>query len=83
MGLGYQLRVTPKEINNPGRDQQTMALGLYLACLFLSIKFYWQSPMPIHFCIDSCCFHTTMAVLTSCDRDYVAYRLKYLLSVPL
>lgn len=38
--------------------------------------------MPSPFCIGSDCFCNTVAVLSSFDRDYMAHRLKYLLSGP-
>ena len=41
---------------------------------FLWIKFYWNTPMPICFCILHAWLCTTMAELSSCYRDFMACR---------
>lgn len=41
------------------RYQQAMAHGPNIAsCVFLWIKFYWDTVMPIHWCIIYVCFQT-------------------------
>lgn len=39
--------------------------------------------MPIHLCIVSGCFLTTMAASNICDRNHTTHSLKYSLSGPL
>lgn len=39
-------------------------------------KFYWNTAKCIHLHIDYDCFHTAMAELSGCNRDYVAHRSK-------
>ena len=43
---------------------------------FLSIKFYWNTDMPIYLCIICGCFWTTMTKLNSCDQDHMAQKRK-------
>lgn len=63
-------------------DQQTMVHGPNSATACLSIKFYWKSVTPIRVCF---CFlysytHTTVAVLSVCERDCMSRESqKYLL----
>lgn len=57
------------------RGQQTTAYGLDSACwLLLQTKFYWSTISPIHLCIAYCCFHTTKAELSSCDKNHVDHK---------
>lgn len=53
------------------RGQQTMAHGPYLAlCLFLWRKLHWNTAMLIHLYIESGYFHSMMADLSRCHREY-------------
>ena len=41
-------------------------------CRLLSIKFYWNSAMPIHLHTVYGCLHSVTADLSSCNRDHLA-----------
>ena len=45
------------------------------------VKFYWNTGMPIHFCVVCGCFCITVAELSSCNRDHDLQSLKYLFFV--
>ena len=36
-----------------------------------SVKLYWDTVTPIHFCIVSGCFPASKAEVSSCDRDHL------------
>lgn len=40
----------------------------------ISVKFYWNTAIPICLCIVFGFFRTTMAELSSWDRDYVVHK---------
>ena len=54
------------------RGQQTKTHGSNWPPPVLSIKFYWPSAMIIHFCIVYGYFHTSVAQLSSSDRNGMA-----------
>lgn len=65
------------------RSKQAMVHVPNLACcLFVQIKFYWNTSLSIHLSHVSSCFHTAMAelVLSSCERFQSQQSLKWLLS---
>lgn len=54
------------------RHPQTRAHGSNLTrCLFVYIRLYWNTAIPICLCINEH-FHNTMAELSGCNRDHVA-----------
>lgn len=50
-------------------DQELAKYGLWAGYLFLKIKFYWKTDMPIHFWIVFGSFPITMIELSHCNRD--------------
>jgi hypothetical protein len=54
---------------------QTVVAGLNPAHhLFLQIKFYWNTAIPICSCVVYDCFHTTMAELSSHDKNHTVLK---------
>lgn len=52
-------------------------------CLFLLIKLYWKTAMPIHLCIIYGCSHTAIAKSNCCNRDHLAVKSKIFIFFPL
>lgn len=53
------------------------------SCLSLCIKFYWHMAMPIRLHFAYGCFCTTIAESSSCDRDSLTCKAKYIYYVAL
>lgn len=65
-------------------DQLTVIpLGQMFSTYLIFNKVYCNIATSIYLCTIYCCFHTTIANLPSCNRDYSWQNLKYLLFSPL
>lgn len=62
---------------------ETMACGLNSAhCLFLQIKFYWSTALPVCVCIFCYCFHSIMVIVKQL-KQRLPIKPKILLFCPL
>ena len=68
-GTGWGKNSSPRSWN-PSRLKDMIITKTSAHCLFLYIRFSWDTVMPICFHFALGCFGATMAELSCCDRDH-------------